>query len=645
MGLGYYYDVSAFVVIICLLYAFFLQRMDKVENNTIAFAAFLCSMLASGMSIAYYIGPLRHMELIVPFRVAAWELTAVSISLTVLFLYMGRTYSTGVMRLMLFVGLPFALDTLCIVMSSFGLGSQFRTGAYCCDLFIFVVGLNVLLVYKKSTAAERTIMLIVMTVAAIFATIIEMVYPEIQIQRFVVALLLAETFFNLKNPEEQFNPDTGLMGEEAFKEDMRKRFYYMQRHGGEIWLVLLAIHSSETFLRLLGEVNELNLRHSVMNEILRISDGASVYRLNQGAYVIITENGEKEETVKIMNAMQVRFESTFGTEAYEMEIPSSVCLIELPNMASDMLGLSDLIHLAVKEGRMYGKPVIDVESLDLSTEEYMRRVDEKVRNAVSDGNLEVYYQPIYSLEEKRFVSAEALLRLHDGDKFIPPDLFITVAENNGSIVEIDDFVIQQVCRMISTRNIADLGIRYIELNLSVSDMLQDDIAGKLTRITESFHVQPSQINLEITETSDDTFTGVVEANVMRLSHLGFNFSLDDFGTGYSSLSRIIMMPFDIIKLDKTIVQSPFTMSSDIDKNNAMTLLESSADMIRQIGAETVAEGVETTEQLHKMEELGVEFIQGFYFARPMPEGDFVNAVKTMNLAAQASEHVVDQTEI
>ena len=294
---------------------------------------------------------------------------------------------------------------------------------------------------------------------------------------------------------------------------------------------------------------------------------------------------------------------------------------------------------------MYGKPVIDVESLDLSTEEYMRRVDEKVRNAVSDGNLEVYYQPIYSLKEKRFVSAEALLRLHDGDKFIPPDLFITVAENNGSIVEIDDFVIQQVCRMISTRNIADLGIRYIELNLSVSDMLQDDIAGKLTRITESFHVQPSQINLEITETSDDTFTGVVEANVMRLSHLGFNFSLDDFGTGYSSLSRIIMMPFDIIKLDKTIVQSPFTMSSDIDKNNAMTLLESSADMIRQIGAETVAEGVETTEQLHKMEELGVEFIQGFYFARPMPEGDFVNAVKTMNLAAQASEHVVDQTEI
>ena len=630
MGLGYYYDISAFVVILCLLYTFFLQRMDKVENNTIAFAALLCSLLSSGMSIAYYIGPLRHMELIVPFRVASWELTAVSISLITLFLYMGRTYSIGLLKPLLFVGVPFAVDTFCIIMASFGLGEYFRTAAYCSDLFIFVVGLYILIMYKKNSATERTIMLLIMIVAALVATTVEMLYPEMQIQRFVISLLLAETFFNLKNPEEQFNADTGLMGIEAFKDDMLKRFYYINHHGGDINLVLLAVHSSETFLRLLGEVNELKLRQSVMSEITRIADGASVYRLSQGEYVIVTEKGERDGAEKIMNALRVRFESTFGAEAYEMEIPSSVCLIELPKMASDMIGLTDLIQLAVKEGRMYGRAVIDVDSLDLSTEEYMRKVDEKVRRAVSDGNLEVYYQPIYSIKEKKFVSAEALVRLHDGDRFIPPDLFITVAENNGSIVEIDDYVIQQVCRMISTRNINDLGIRYIELNLSVSDMLQDDIAGKLTKITERYQVHPSQINLEITETSDDTFTGVVEANVMRLSHLGFNFSLDDFGTGYSSLSRIIMMPFDIIKLDKTIVQSPFTMESDYERNNAMTLLVSSADMIKQIGAETVAEGVETTEQLNMMEELGVEFIQGYYYARPMPESDFVNAVKAMN---------------
>ena len=257
-------------------------------------------------------------------------------------------------------------------------------------------------------------------------------------------------------------------------------------------------------------------------------------------------------------------------------------------------------------------------------------MDEKVRNAVSAGNLEVYYQPIFSLKEKKFVSAEALIRLHDGDGFIPPDVFIPIAESNGSIIEIDEFVMQQVCRMISDRKIETLGLRFIEINLSVPDMIQEDLPDKLMRYVDIYHIHPSQINIEITETSADTFTGMVEENVRKLSRLGFNFTLDDFGTGYSSLSRIIMMPFDIIKMDKTLVQPPYSLEKERERRNAMTLLESSADMIHRVGSETVAEGVETEEQLNKLKELDAEFIQGFYFARPMPESEFINVVKAKN---------------
>jgi EAL domain-containing protein (putative c-di-GMP-specific phosphodiesterase class I) len=145
-----------------------------------------------------------------------------------------------------------------------------------------------------------------------------------------------------------------------------------------------------------------------------------------------------------------------------------------------------------------------------------------------------------------------------------------------------------------------------------------------------YHIHPSQINIEITETSADTFTGMVEENVRKLSRLGFNFTLDDFGTGYSSLSRIIMMPFDIIKMDKTLVQPPYSLDREKERNNAMTLLEGSADLIHRVGSETVAEGVETEEQLNKLKELDTEFIQGFYFARPMPESEFINVVKAKN---------------
>ncbi len=627
---GYYFDISAFLILICLAYTYFLQHLHKVEENNIVFVSLLCVLLAAGLSIAYYMKPFSRSTLTVPFYVSSWALTAVSIALFILYLYMDRAYNIGRWKPVVFVGIPFAADFIFVVLTSFDLHSAFRTAAYCCDVILFIVGISILYVYKKNTSRERALMLWVVLIGMIAATIVEMLYPDVMIQRFAMSLLFAETFFNLKDPEEQFDADTGLISLETFKEEMRRRFYYLKRHGGGVSLVMLAIHSTETFLRLLGEVNELKLRQSVISEITRIADGTPIYRIRQGVYIFLTENDDRAEADRIQSALIDRFESTFGMEAYEMELPFSTCRIDLPEMAPDGVALTDLIHMAVREGRLYEKPVVDARTLDLSTEEYMREVDEKVRHAVESGNLEVYYQPIYSLKEKRFVSAEALLRLHDGDKFIPPDTFITVAENNGSIVEIDDFVIQQVCRIIAARNLPELGIRYIELNLSVSDMLQDDISGKLTKFADMYHVHPSQVNLEITETSDDAFTGVVESNVLRLSHLGFNFSLDDFGTGYSSLSRIIMMPFDIIKLDKTIVQAPFEMETDQERRNAMTLLESSADMVKRIGAETVAEGVETKEQLEEMERLGVDFIQGFYFARPMPEGDFINAVRAMN---------------
>ena len=627
---GYYCDISAFLIVLCLMYIFFLQKLYRVDDNTIILASLFCELLSTGISVMYYLYPIRQYGLIVIFYISSWVLTAVSIAMLILFLYMSRAYNIGLIRPLVFVGIPFVLDVIFIVLASFDINSYARIAAYCCDLFLFMVGINIIFVYKKNSSTERVTVLILVLIATIAGTVAEMLYPELMIQKFALSILLSQMFFSLKDPETQFDPETGLIGAEAFKEEMHRRFYYMKRYGGEINMELLMIHETESFLRLLGEVNELKLRHSVVNELKRIADGSAVYKFRQGVYLFLPDKGERAEAERIHKALLQRFDMTFGADAYEMEIPFSVCSLELPRMASDGTTLTDLIHMAVKEGMMYGKPEVDADELDLSDEEYMRQVDEKVREAVSSGNLEVYYQPIYSLKERKFVSAEALLRLHDGDRFIPPDIFITVAENNGSIVEIDDFVIQQVCRMISARNLSDLGIRYIELNLSVSDMLQDDIAGKLTRMADTYHIHPSQINLEITETSSDTFTGVVEENVRRLSNLGFNFSLDDFGTGYSSLSRIIMMPFDIIKLDKTIVQSPFTMDNEQERKNALTLLESSADMVRQIGAETVAEGVETKEQLETMERLGVDFIQGFYFAKPMPESDFINAVRAMN---------------
>ena len=631
MSSGYYFDISAFVILLCLIYAFFLESMQKILENDIVLVSILCELLASFIGVLRGIPPFSGPEYVGLLNLTSDMLTASGIALLVLFVYRISVYNIGLIRYLAFVWVPLVLDVILCGLAVFGKLPWARTAAFFCDAYLLFAGLNILVVYKKNSSLERTLMLMLTFAAASVFTVVEAFVPEIRMQNFALALLLGEEFFSLRNPDEQYDINTGLLGEEAFRESLRRRLFYLDKHKSEkVYLVMLAIHGSETFMKLFGDVNEIKLRKNVIDELTRIANGVLVFRLRQGLYVYMVDEEGMGEALRIQGDLNDRFKGTFGKDAYEMEMHASTSLIELPKMADTLPAVLDLLYMAAKEGLVKDKKVVDAGKLDSGHEAYLREVDEKVRNAVSAGNLEVYYQPIYSLEEKRYVSAEALIRLHDGDKLIPPDVFIPIAESNGMIIEIDEFVIQQVCRMISDRNIESLGIKYIEINLSVPDMIQENLPEKLMRYIEMYHIRPSQINIEITETSADTFSGMVEENVRKLSKLGFKFTLDDFGTGYSSLSRIIMLPFGIIKLDKTIVQPPYSLDTARERDNAMTLLESSADMIHRVGSETVAEGVETEEQLNKLRELDTEFIQGFYFARPMPESEFINAVKAMN---------------
>ncbi|MCR5746694.1 MAG: EAL domain-containing protein [Lachnospiraceae bacterium] len=628
---AYYFDISAFVILLCLIYAFFLERMQKILENYIMLIAIVCVMLASLLGIIRVIPPFNDPKNAALFLLMSDLLTAFGIVMLVLFVYRISVYNAGIIKHMVYLWIPFALDVAFCSVAMFSGDYRFRVAAFAMDLYMLVTGLNILIFYKKNSSLERTFMLIVTFIGAVIVTVIDAASTGVELQRMALTLLLSEEFFSMRNPDEQYDVNTGLLGEDAFREAMRRRLFYLEKHANEkLYLVMLAIHGSETFPKLLGDVNEIKLRKNVMDELMRIADGVFIFRLRQGLYVYMLDEEGEEEARRIQNDLNARFKGTFGKEAYEMEIHASTCFISLPEMADTLPSVTDLIYMADREGRINNIESVDANTLDSGHEAYMREVDEKVRNAVSSGNLEVYYQPIYSLEKKKYVSAEALIRLHDGDGFIPPDVFIPVAERNGTIIEIDDFMMGQVCKMIADRKIETLGIHYVEINLSIPDMIQEDLPEKMSRYMEMYHIKPSQLNIEITETSADTFTGLVEENVHKLSKLGFRFTLDDFGTGYSSLSRIIMLPFGIIKLDKSIVQPPYMLNTKKERANAMTLLESSADMIHKVGSETVAEGVETEEQLKKLQELDTEFIQGYYFARPMPESEFINAVKTMN---------------
>jgi EAL domain-containing protein (putative c-di-GMP-specific phosphodiesterase class I) len=165
------------------------------------------------------------------------------------------------------------------------------------------------------------------------------------------------------------------------------------------------------------------------------------------------------------------------------------------------------------------------------------------------------------------------------------------------------------------------GLEYIEVNLSVRQCESHTLAERYEAIMEKYEVKPSAINLEVTESASIQKRNICLKNMHKLIDYGVSFSLDDFGNGESNLNYIVDMPVEIVKFDRDMTKSYF------DKSKGKLVMETATRMILDLNLKIVSEGVETEEQLEAMKKLGVQYIQGYYFSKPLPEDEFVRFVR------------------
>ena len=247
-----------------------------------------------------------------------------------------------------------------------------------------------------------------------------------------------------------------------------------------------------------------------------------------------------------------------------------------------------------------------------------RAIQQEIHAALDEDRIEVFLQPIYSTTERCFVSAEALVRMRGRDgAIVPPGVFVPVAEASGLIGQIGDRVFEKVCGYIREGTMMKLGIHYIEVNLSIFQCEDSTLASRFQEVMRSYEIEPSMINLEITETGQMQKRDILMQNLKVLREFGCTFSLDDFGTGESNLNYIVDMPVDIVKFDRTMILSYF------NNDRTRLMMEYVTQMIKKMQMKIVAEGVEEYYQLEALEKLGVDYIQGYYFSRPVPKDEFL----------------------
>ena len=254
-----------------------------------------------------------------------------------------------------------------------------------------------------------------------------------------------------------------------------------------------------------------------------------------------------------------------------------------------------------------------------------KSITDTMEDALNEGQFVFYLQPKYSLSTKHMIGAEALVRwFHPKWGFMSPGEFIPLFEKNGFITQLDRYIWEQVAICISEWQERGYPLLPVSVNVSRMDVYQVDLVNIFTDITQKYGIKPESLHLEITESAyADNPTQLIDT-VNQLRNQGFIVEMDDFGSGYSSLNMLNQMKLDILKLDMKFIQN------EMEKAVDQSIMSYIVNMSHGIGMDVVAEGVETQEQLERLCDIGCDYVQGYYFAKPMPVSKYEELLKEID---------------
>jgi diguanylate cyclase (GGDEF)-like protein len=343
-------------------------------------------------------------------------------------------------------------------------------------------------------------------------------------------------------------------------------------------------------------------------------------RLSADEFACMLRSGANRKRVEeLAGAIHHAFRQPLAVGADEFSLTVSLGITTLPlgehDTTGDIMRRADTaLHHAKRNGGN--------QSAHFATEmarhaQQQLQMERDLRNAIIQGHLRLFLQSQVDADS-RVIGAEALVRWQDPQHgLIPPDAFIPLAEESDLIIEIDTWVFDQACRILSRPEIIEQGIR-LSVNISPRHFHQPGFSPWLRDTLAAYNIDPGQLTLEITESLLIENLTETAAKMQELADLGLHFSIDDFGTGYSSLAYLKRLPIHELKIDKGFVQ---------DATNDPTLVDAILAVAERMQLKVVAEGVETTEQAAIVRAYSGIYLQGYLYGKPEPSEAWLQRLK------------------
>ncbi len=312
----------------------------------------------------------------------------------------------------------------------------------------------------------------------------------------------------------------------------------------------------------------------------------------------------------------------FYLEQKGVKITASVGVSLFPQDAEDAQSLLINADAAMLQAKQYGGERIEYYRTEINAQTPKQlELETDLHTALKDNQLQVYYQPLVDIRRGKIVGSEALLRwLHPVHGLISPANFIPLAEETGIIVPIGAWVLQEACKQTRIWQQMGFGTLKVAVNIAEKQLRQAGLIETVQHIIKATDFDPRYLELELTETAilDEATLSVIK----EFTRLGLSLAVDDFGTGYSGLSYLKRFSINKLKIDQSFIR-------DIPTNsNSIAIVSAILAMAKELGIYSLAEGVETREQLNFLKSKGCDFVQGYYFSRPLEANYFTQLLLT-----------------
>lgn len=491
-------------------------------------------------------------------------------------------------------------------------GSSFKI-AYVCA-FIYLVGIILILIfYGKNMNKWYRIAFIISVVLWTISTVLKIFSTITGGVSIAISLSLLVVFAIVENPINKYN----------------HKYHCFKNNEISLFLDRLCQLKDSNFVIYLDikDLDKTNItkdrteaiKKRIVNSLNRYRD-TTIFITEEEEIIIVCNNIDVYDTYKTI--LKNEIESFYNSYTYKKFFKAITLSFE--NVVLFDRGEELLNCLAIKKekaekihGHIVSLEIDEDEVIALKTED---KVKEDIMNAINEDRVEAFVQPVYSVKDNKIVSAEALCRIRKEDgTFMLPYQFIPISEKCGLDIAIGCRMTEKVCAIFANPATKNL-FESIDINLSVAHCEEANMANKIISIAQKYGINPNKLNYEITESGFINKMANIEKNIKSLTDYGFGFSLDDFGKGESNLNYLVRFPVDYIKLDMHMVWSYF--ENDRAKKIIQTIIKISHDNNLKV----IAEGVETKEQLDELVKEGVDYIQGYYFYKPMPVNDYLAIV-------------------